>query len=230
MKKSDGSPLTDKPFRELMGALLYCGITRPDIAVIVSELSKYMSCPTTAHWNAAIRVLRYLKTTAALKLVYNNKGSKTGFESYGDASFDTCPETSRSRTGSVLMINGCAFLWMSKMQPVVALSSAEAEYIAICDTGKEVVWARQLLGELGLLKPRPTIMHIDNEAAIAMTGNTMLKARTKHILRRYNWSREQVRKRTLAIVKIRSADNIADFFTKNLEKFSFRKFRSLFLG
>ena len=212
-----------------MGALLYCGLTRPDIAVIVSELSKFMSCPTNAHWNAAIRVLRYLKTTAGLRLVYDNKGRHVGFEAYGDASFDCCPETSRSRTGITLMINGCAFVWASKMQPVVALSSAESEYIAICDTGKEVVWARKLLRELGMLRPRPTVVHIDNEAAICMARNTMLKARTKHVLRRYNWSREQVRNNVLAIVKIRSEDNIADFFTKNLGKFLFRKFRSVFL-
>ena len=230
LKRDDGSGPTSKPYRELIGALLYCGITRPDIAVIVSELSKFMSCPSHAHWNAAIRVLRYLKATASLRLVYKRDGSKVGFEAYGDASFDTCPDTSRSRTGVVLMINGCPFLWLSKMQPIVALSSAEAEYIAICDTGKEVVWARKLLQELGLLKPRPTIVHIDNQAAICMTANTMLKARTKHILRRYNWSREQVRNGVLAIVKIRSEDNISDFFTKNLGKHLFRKFRSVFLA
>lgn len=221
----------DKPYRSLVGALMYATITRPDISVIVSVLAKFLEDPGIQHWNAAIRVLRYLKTTIDVALCYDVTSSARGRElqSYSDSSFDTCPMTSRSRTGYCIRFNGCCILWKSKLQPVVALSSTEAELIAMCGCAQDTVWLRRILRDLKFPQSGPTEMFGDNLAAKSMAENHMIRARTRHIKRRYNYLREQVSDRELRVRHIPGTENPADFLTKILGKRLFYKHRKSYV-
>lgn len=234
VKREDGddSKPCDKPYRQLVGGLLYATLTRPDVAVAVSMLSKYLHDPSTAHWNAAIRVLRYLNTTKSLSLKICPKSGAVMVPvlmAYSDASFDTCRDTSRSRTGYVLLFAGCFFLWASRLQPVVALSSAESEYIALARAASEVIWARRILSDIGFPPRGPTTILVDNKSAIAIANMSQNKPRTKHIRRRFHWVRELIRDLILVVQHVAGVQNVADFFTKVLDKILFYQGRKFFL-
>ena len=135
-----GSPPTNKPYRSLIGSLIYSTLTRPDITVIISQLSSVLDKPQEAHWNAGIRVLRYLYTTKNKSLDYKpeNKLTQNDVLGFTDSTWNT-EEKSRSRTGYICLFNGCAISWKSKAQRNVARSSCEAEYIALNEEGAEII-------------------------------------------------------------------------------------------
>ena len=116
------------------GSLVYlASLTRPDIAFAVSELSRFVSNPGKPHLEAANRVFRYLKKTLSLGLVYRSSPSEmppNTLWGYVDSDWAGCPDSRRSTSGFVLMLNDAAISWRSKRQLTVALSSAEAEFIS----------------------------------------------------------------------------------------------------
>ena len=216
----------NKPYRNLVGALLYATITRPDIQVSVSILAQFSEDPGIAHWNAAIRVLRYLKATLDLCLDFKPTKCPKGQEliAYVDASFDSCIITSRSRTGYFLSFCGCIITWRSSLQPIVALSTCEAEYVAMSRAAQDVVCMRRVLRDLGFAQSA-TQMFGDNSAALKLADNDMVRPRTRHIRRRYHYIREQVTAGLIVAVKIAGTENPADFLTKVLGKRLFDKQR-----
>ena len=215
------SPPSTQPYRSIVGSLLYATITRPDIATIVSQLSRYLNKPQQAHWNAAIRTLRYLKTTKDKTLVYKPSQNKNEeLKIYTDSSWNNNPDNSRSRSGYIITFNNCMINWKSKLQPIVALSSAEAEYIALCDAGKEAIWLKRFIQELKFNQSSVQIF-IDNQSAIQMSKHHMVKPRTKHIALRYHWIREQILNKQIILIYIPTDKNIADTMTKNLNKQKF---------
>ena len=127
-----------------------------------------------------------------------------------------------------MTLNDCMINWKSKLQPIVALSSAEAEYIALCDAGKEGLWMKRFIQELGFEQKETKIM-IDNQSAMTMSKHQMTKPRTKHIALRYHWIREQVQNKTFKLKYVPTDENIADTMTKNLNKQKFNKFFGMFL-
>jgi hypothetical protein len=119
-------------------AMFLAGCTRPDIMQAVAALDRYLAIPRESHWRAAKHVLRYLHGTAALDLRYHGPnvnvadGSATGelhFEGFADANHAGCKDTLRSTTGQVFRMNGAAVSWSSALQPTVAQSTTEAEYM-----------------------------------------------------------------------------------------------------
>ena len=226
--KDMGSPPTNKPYRSLIGSLIYATLTRPDVSTIISQLSRVLENPQEAHWNAAIRVLRYLYTTRDKALIYNptQKLSKNDIIGYTDSTWNT-EEKSRSRTGYICLFNGCAISWKSKAQNNVARSSCEAEYIALNEGGSEIIWLRKILTELGLQDPeKSTITWVDNEPAIALANHKMVKHRTKHIALKYDWIREQIEEGQITVKHKSTKENLADLFTKILPRPATEKFIS----
>jgi len=126
------------PYKEIVSSLMYAATgTRPDIAFATSTLAQYMQNPGRAHWEAAKRVVRYLKGSCDLELTYG--GTSNGIEAYTDA--DHASQTYRhSISGYAFLINGGAVSWSSKKQPLIALSTTEAEYIAAAHLTKEALW------------------------------------------------------------------------------------------
>ncbi|KAF0682497.1 hypothetical protein As57867_025303, partial [Aphanomyces stellatus] len=136
------------PYRELVGSLQYLvTCTRPDIANAVRNLSKYLSCFDESHWKQAKRVLRYLKGTNSLclKIDRTNQVGAFQIEAYCDADFANSCEDRRSISGFLVMFLGSCLSARSRKQTMVTLSTAEAEYIALCDLVKELLWYSELL-------------------------------------------------------------------------------------
>jgi hypothetical protein len=127
-------------------------------------------------------------------------------------------------------LNGNAVSWVSKKQTTVALSSAEAEYMAISATVQEIKWISQLMEELGLNTVKPSTLYCDNQAAIAISNNDVHHARTKHIDIRHHYVRDAIKAKEIDIKWISTNNQLADIFTKPLPRQSFERLRQVLLG
>jgi hypothetical protein len=143
-------------YRKMVGSLLYLACwTRPDISFAVSEHSRFVSAPGQIHMQAIKHLLRYLKGTSELSLRYSKPKNSGPMDrtnvlwGFVDSDWAGCQDSRRSTSGYTLMLNGAAVSWKSKRQPVVALSTAEAEFIAASSVVQEVIYARRLLENSG---------------------------------------------------------------------------------
>lgn len=224
-KDEDGrsKEAADVPYRQVIGSLMYLAVgTRPDIAFAVSNLSQFLANPSVEHWNAAKRVLRYLRGTTELGLVFSGECREPNvLVAYSDADFATCIDTRKSMSGVVLLLNGGPIIWSARKQSVVATSTTEAEYIAAHDASKEVVWTRGLLQEMGVGQELPTILHCDNAAAEKLITNAVFHRRTKHIEVKFHYVRGVYENGQIGIQQIASTDQLADIFTKPLTREKF---------
>lgn len=159
--ESNNNENIDVPYQETIGSLLYLSqISRPDIAYAISLLSRYNNCYTMTHWNAVKRVLRYLKGTVNYRLEFN---SESAFDAYCDADWGNKLNDRYSVTGSCIKVNGGLISWYSKRQKTVALSTTEAEYMALSFTVQEALWIKQLISEVCKYEvQKPLAIHCDN--------------------------------------------------------------------
>eukprot|EP00873_Tetraselmis_striata_P034073 jgi/Tetstr1/454337/TSEL_004016.t1 len=183
------SPALDDPsiFRSLIGGLLYASTaTRPDITEAVNRLCRAMSAPTRAHMEDAKHVLRYLKK-------YPDRGITFGgsdvlqLAGWSDSNHATMTSQGKATCGFYFTICGGAVSYKSLLQPIVTLSTAEAEYVAMAIATQEVMFIRQMLQELGLALDGPTPIGEDNQACIAIATNDVTSSRTKHMDIRYHF-------------------------------------------
>jgi hypothetical protein len=162
--------MADVPYRSAVGSLIYLVTgTRPDIAVAVGEVSKYLENPGRLHWAAVKRILRYLKGTLEMSLLV--KPESTDVVGYSDADWAGDTDTRRSTTGNIFKFGGTPICWKSKRQPTVALSTAEAEYMSLAHAAQTAIWLRRLLNDLGLVQRSATKIFEDNQGCIAMVKN-----------------------------------------------------------
>ncbi|GJR94832.1 retrovirus-related pol polyprotein from transposon TNT 1-94 [Tanacetum coccineum] len=186
----------------------------PDIAYAVSIVSRYLANPGKNHWEAVKWILKYLKGTADVGLVYGrDQGKHVDVDGFVDADYAKDPDKGRSITGYVFMVHGCVVSWKATLQHVVALSTTEAEYMALTEAVKESIWLKGLLIELGV-NLRSVVVNCDNQSAIHLSRNAMFHERTKHINVRYHFIREIVESKEIEVAKIGTKDNAADAFTK----------------
>jgi len=218
MVAASGETLEDiKPYQSLVGSLLYAAVaTKPDIAQVVGKLARMMSKPEQQHWELAKRVLRYLKGTAELGLRFSGGAVDQANVLYGysDADWAGDPSSRRSTTGYVFLLNGAAVSWNSKLQPTVALSTAEAEYMAVCATMQEGLFLRQLLDDMGFKQSGMTVIYEDNQGCIALSKNPITSSRSKHIDIKFHFVREQIRNGVFEVLFCPTEDMLADAFTK----------------
>ncbi|CAI5712611.1 unnamed protein product [Peronospora destructor] len=213
-KKEDFVPKW--PYRELVGALMYVATcTRPDIMHAVGEVSKYCKNHGKQHWNAAQRVLKYLKTTADYSIVFNGK-SKGELLGFADASWASDLDSCRSTLGYVFFLNSSVVSWKSKRQPTVATSSTEAEYMALYSATQEAVWLRLLLSDIGCPLGTATTIYEDNQGCIALAKNPVFHARTKHIDINFYFLREKIEEDVIQLEYKPTNEMIADGLTKAL--------------
>ncbi|EJD32620.1 hypothetical protein AURDEDRAFT_77562 [Auricularia subglabra TFB-10046 SS5] len=213
------------PFREALGLLLWIANgTRSDLQFLANLLSQFAHNPGRAHWEALKYGVRYLVGTRNRVLVFG--GTNDGLRGYCDASFGTEALDWRSMSGYAFTLFGGAISWRAKKQSVVALSTAEAEYIALSQATREVIWIRSFMGELFGQLNLPTPIHVDNKSAIDMAKSNKFHDRTKHIALPYHHVRSAVADRNyfFALPLIDTHSNIADIFTKALEKVKVARF------
>ena len=215
-------------FAKHLGELQFlANATRPDIAHAINRLAAYTANPSPQHTGALKRILRYLAGTKSYGITYTNSPENTNnnpniFSGYADAAFanqDDCKSTS----GYVFMAAGGAITWRSKKQTTVALSSTEAEYIALAEAAREACWLRNLYSELGYPQKQPTLIRGDNNGSIAMARNPQFHQRSKHIAIRWHLIRDLVNDGILTIDECRDPEQTADVLTKPLTRFKHNK-------
>ena len=217
----------DVPYQQLIGSLMYLMLaTRPDIAYAVSQLSRFSGKPSEAHWKAGKRLLRYIKGTLDYGLTYHRSSTPTPLLGYSDADWSNDPATSRSVGGYAFILAGGAISWSSALQPLVALSSTEAEYIALTDAAKEAVWLRTFFEEIQRQLSGPLSLLGDNQGSIALGKNPEFHKRTKHMKRRYHFVREAVDTGDVSLDFIPTQEMVADVLTKALTRELHAKHRS----
>lgn len=226
LRKSDdvSQPVNPSMYQSMVGSLLYAAMaTRPDIAQAVSVVSRFNANPNTTHLTAVKRILRYLKGTLNLGLKYQRTETGT-LIGYSDADWAGDQDDRRSTTGNIFLLAGGAVSWLSKKQATVALSTAEAEYIALSQAAQEGVWLRRLLTELGM-ETTATVILEDNQGAIAIAKNPVDHARTKHIDIRYHYIRECVQNGQIQLKYCCTENMKADILTKPLPRQRFEYLR-----
>jgi len=222
LRPTDGERLSDPTrYRQIVGQLVYLCITRPDISHAVGIVSQFLDAPTTAHYTALLRILRYLRGTITRSLLYSS-ASSLELRAFSDADWAGDPTTRRSTSGFCIFLGDSLIHWKSKKQDVVALSSTEAEYRAMSYASRNIVHLRRLLWELGVSTSRSTPLHCDNKSAIQIAQNPVFQERTKHIEIDAHYVRQQYLRGVVSLPYVSSGEELADFFTKALPGPRFR--------
>ena len=229
----DGENLTDpRRYRELIGSLIYAmTCTRPDICWIITTLSQYLSRPLKEHWIAAKHVLRYLKGTLDYELCYRKCDDDLRLIGYSDADWASSTHDRRSISGYCFSLakTGPLISWKSKKQRTVALSSCEAEYMALAATVQEALYLAQLLDEI-IEICSPVQIYEDNQGTIALSKDPVNRQRSKHIDIRYHFIRSTINAGKVIVNYCPTTDMIADIMTKAAPRCKLQKFKNFIFG
>ncbi|GKB00233.1 retrotransposon protein, putative, ty1-copia subclass [Tanacetum coccineum] len=177
--------------------------------------------PGELHWTAVKNILKYLRNTKDMFLVYGgNPEAELRVDCYCDAGFETDRDDTKSQTGYVFILNGGAVDWKSSKQSTTAMSATEAEYIAASEAAMEAVWIRKFISGLGIVPTinEPIGMFCDNSAALHFANEPGVQKGTRHYHRRYHYVRECIALGKIRFLKVHTDDNLADPFTKALPK------------
>lgn len=217
--RQDSEPAQSVPYREVIGSLMYFATcTRPDIAYAVSTLAQFCEAPTKTHWVMVKRIMRYLRDTESYGLCYRRPVGFVNrtFVGYADADWAGAP-CRKSTSGSALFYRDCLVDWKSRKQRIVALSTTEAEMIAVVEAFKEQKAVHKLFEEMTLCK-EPWRMFCDNQACIQIAQNIGYNGRAKHIELRFLAVQDIVKRRCIDLQYCASTDNRADMLTKPLQR------------
>lgn len=218
--------ITTKPYRELIDCLMYLAThSRPDISYAVIFLSRSQSKPSDTHWMYLKGILRYLKGTSSLCLTFSRIECDI-LVSFCDADFAGDLEDRRSTTGYVFKVHGSPVSWCSRKQTTVALSTTEAEYVALSAAVSECLWIRGLLSEMGVILEESTTIFEDNQSTISLLREPRKHQRLKHIDIKYNFIRESIDNKEVNVTYIQSNQQLADIFTKPLPNSRFMELTS----
>ena len=232
-------------YRSAVGMLNYlANSTRPELAMAVHQCARFNNNPMLSHERAITRICRYLLSSRNLGIVYKPDKS-LGLQCFVDVDFaggwtqvdSDNPENLMSRTGYVIMFAGCPILWCSKLQTEITLSTTEAEYEALSQAMREVIPLMEFMKELGkVLKintSKPDFfcqVFEDNRSTITVAESKKFTPRTKHIALKYHHFRQYVTNKSIRIKAISTTEQIADIFTKPLDKDAFHYLREKLIG
>jgi hypothetical protein len=227
-------------YQKQVGELLYLArCTRPDMMQAVITLGKYSHKPLKQHRDAMRHVMRYLAGTTDFALIYNSNEISdipamndlpkphNAVVGFSDSDFAADTVDRKSRSGYAFMMNGALVSFASKTQTYVALSTAEAEYTALSYAAQEALWITSFLSELELPLNRTIEVFDDNRAAIAIATKPKNHSATKHVDIKLHHVRDLIDRKLISVPWIPSEQNVADAFTKGLDKVKFEKFRAL---
>ena len=211
-----------------VGSLMYAMVTtRPDIAFALSVASRYCSNPSQTHVGIVTRILKYIKGTLGVGITF---GGSTELDviGYSDSDYNGAADGRCSTGAWLFLLGGGPISWSFKRQATSAMSTCEAEYMALSEAGKEALWLRYVMIDLGILNPEAsTLLWADNKGAIALGENPEFHRKTKHIESRWHWIRAFIERGILLVQFIPTASMAADGLTKALTPKAFRGFRSM---
>ena len=179
LSSKDTSALVDeKKYKKLVGSLIFLCNTRLDLCYVVGVLTHFSNLPWQNHWQARMRLLKYLKGTLEYGITYGKGSTLIGFCN-SDWAGDS--DSRKSVSGYCFTLGSGVLSWISKKQPTMAQSSTEAEYKAACFGACEAVWLRRIFFDLGFLPLGPTLLKCDSQSCIAITKNPVFHVHTKLI-------------------------------------------------
>jgi len=206
-----GKGVDQTKYRSLIGSFLYLTTSRPDIMFAVCLCARYQANPKESHFKAAKRILKYLKG------LWYPSHSLIHLIGYSDFDFAGCKLDRKSTSGNCHLLGSSLISWHSKKQACVALSTAEAEYIATGSCYAQILWLKQQLADFGLQINKVPLM-CDNTSAINLTKNQIQHSRTKHIEIRHHFIKDHVSNGDCEGKFIETKLQLADIFTKPLPK------------
>jgi hypothetical protein len=218
-----GKFVDQKVYRSMICYLLYLCASRLDIMLSVCMCARFQADPKEVHLRVVKRILRYLVYTPKFGLWYP-RGSTFDLIGYSDADWAGCKIDRKSTSGTCQFLGRSLVSWASKKQNSVALSTAEAEYIAAGHCCAQLLWMRQTLRDYGYKLTKVPLL-CDNESAIRMADNPVEHSRTKHIAIRYHFLRDHQQRGDIEIAYINTKEQLADIFTKPLDEKTFTKLR-----
>mmetsp|Transcript_5245 Transcript_5245/g.11625 ORF Transcript_5245/g.11625 Transcript_5245/m.11625 type:complete len:384 (-) Transcript_5245:1460-2611(-) len=214
------------PYLIGLGKLNYMLMTKPEISYAIHALARHNKHHDERHWTVMKQVVRYLQGVKDEGLTYRG-GTENRLIGYTDASFATCETSKRSTSGRILFLDNNIISFKTKRQPIVSMSSCEAEMIAINALANDIMEMRKILDEMGFIKMPTSIIYTDSQSAISLILNQKPNhARSKHInLRKYR-IRELIREGSIEIRFISGEENMADIFTKNTGRNIFERLKA----
>ncbi|GKV39992.1 hypothetical protein SLEP1_g47676 [Rubroshorea leprosula] len=197
--------------------------TKLDIAHAIVVMGRFLSNPGKQHWAAVKWIFRYLKGTSHMCLCYGEH--EPLLNGYNDVDLGGDLDSRKSTSRYLMLYAGGAISWKSKLQKSVSLLTTKAEYIALSEARKEIVWMKTFFEELGL-KKKKFMLFCDNQSAIYLSKNPQFHSRTKHVDLRYHWICDAIEEKVLDVEKVHTDDNSFDMMIKSLVRSKFEFCRS----
>ena len=227
----EGQRERTEQYREILGTLLHLAVwTRPDLSFIMGVLARHCSNPTEYHLSTARGILRYLRGTTDNCLRFGQMNRDDQLMAYCDANYAGDRTTAKSTSAYVVLLNGAAVSYHSKLQTVVAQSTTEAEVIALAECIRAVIALRNKLESMGMRQKPETVINVDNQTAIHLAHRPTNGPRSKHFAVRLQFLREHVARKTIRVVYVPTHLNISDLLTKLLERNKTKTFRDMMCG
>jgi len=217
-----GASVDQTKFRGLIGSLFY--VSRPDIMFSVCLCARFQSNPKESHFTAAKRIMKYLQGTINVRLWYPADVS-LNLVGYSDSDFAGCKIDKKSTSGTCHLLGSSLVSWHSKKQACVALSTAEAEYIAAGSCCAQTLWMKQQLSDFGLNLSKIPLL-CDNTSAINLIKNPIQHSRTKNIEICHHFIRDHITNGDCEIQFVSTENQLVDLFTKPLSKERFNFLRN----
>jgi histone deacetylase 1/2 len=211
-------------YRSLVGALQYLTLTRLDISYAVNKVCQYLHAPTTTHWSAVKRILRYVKGTLDMRLKIRKSNSML-VSAFSDADWASRVDDRRSTGGFAVFLGPNLISWSARKQPTISRSSIEAEYKALANATTKLMWIQKLMKGLKISHPPIARLWCDNIGARYLSANPVFHARTKHIEIDFHFVSERVAQKLLDIRYIHTNDQLPNGFTKPLATCKMKIFR-----
>jgi hypothetical protein len=214
----EGTPLSTEDaskYRSIVGALQYLTLTRPDISYAVNKVCQFLHAPTSVHWTAVKRIIRFLQHTLDSTFLIR-PSSSTMVSAFSDADWAGCTDDRKSTGGFAVFLGPNLISWCAKKQKTVSRSSTEAEYKAMADATAEIMWVQAVLQELRVPGSRSARLWCDNMGAKYLASNPIFHGRMKHVEIDYHFVRDRVLQKLLDVKFISTEDQVADGFTKPL--------------
>ncbi|GJT12152.1 hypothetical protein Tco_0859194 [Tanacetum coccineum] len=217
----NGKAVNETKYIGMIGSLMYLTASRPDIKFSTCLCARYQANPKESHLIAVKRIFRYLKGTPTFGLWYP-KCSGFNLKGYLNSNYARCNMDMKSTLGACQLLGDKLVCWSVKKQQFVAMSSAEAEYVAAVGCCANILWMKSQLTDYDIIYEKVPIF-CDNTSAIAISNNPVLHSRTKHIDIRYHFFRDHILKRDIELHFIPTQYQLANIFTKPLDEPTFKR-------
>eukprot|EP00253_Pinus_taeda_P012864 PITA_12864 len=225
LSANDESATVHQPtYRSMIGSLLYLTSTRPDIMHAVGIVGRFQANPKEAHLQAVKKIFKYLQGTQNYGLWYPRDADLT-LHAYTDAYCEGSVDDRKSTSGGAFFLGSKLISWFSKKQISIALSTAEAEYVAATSCCTQLLWMMQTLQDFQITCTPPISIFCDNTSAMSISKNPVMHLKTKHIPIKYHFLQEQVLEQKVKLEYVPSKEQVAHILTKPLPRETFEYLR-----